>query len=109
VRISARELWGDGAEPNQSVLIDLWQGYLDNDKTVTRPSTRKNHSSESKGLPGRAEKSLRLVNSAKTSGRALKGSTAMAQKNRRATQKSLKPAKKVVSARTKPAAPKRKH
>jgi nitrile hydratase len=107
VRISARELWGDGAEPNQSVLIDLWEGYLDNDKTITRLSSRKNQSSE--GLPGRAEKSLKLVKSAKTSGRALKGSTAMAQKSRRGTKKSLKPAKKVVSARTKPAAPKRKH
>jgi nitrile hydratase subunit beta len=108
VRISASELWGGGAEPNQSVLIDLWEGYLDTDKTVTRPAARKNQSSERKGLPP-AEKPLRLLKSARTSDRALKGSTAMAQKSGRGTKKSLKPAKKLVSARTKPAAPKRKH
>jgi nitrile hydratase subunit beta len=29
VRISARELWGDTAEPNECVLIDLWESYLE--------------------------------------------------------------------------------
>jgi nitrile hydratase beta subunit len=28
VRFSARELWGDSAEPNQHVNIDLWESYL---------------------------------------------------------------------------------
>src|SRR5262249_54887585 len=28
VRISARELWDDAAEPNECVLIDLWESYL---------------------------------------------------------------------------------
>jgi len=28
VRFDARELWGDGAEPNSSVVVDLWQSYL---------------------------------------------------------------------------------
>ena len=29
VRFSARELWGDAAEANESILIDLWESYLD--------------------------------------------------------------------------------
>ncbi|NQU57833.1 MAG: nitrile hydratase subunit beta [Rhodospirillales bacterium] len=29
VRFAARELWGDDASPNDSVLIDLWQPYLE--------------------------------------------------------------------------------
>lgn len=28
VRFSARELWGDGADENSSVVVDLWQSYL---------------------------------------------------------------------------------
>jgi nitrile hydratase len=28
VRFDARELWGDGAEENCSVVVDLWQSYL---------------------------------------------------------------------------------
>jgi nitrile hydratase subunit beta len=28
VRFDARELWGDGAEPNHQVHLDLWEGYL---------------------------------------------------------------------------------
>lgn len=29
VRFDARELWGDAAEPNQTVSIDLWESYLE--------------------------------------------------------------------------------
>jgi nitrile hydratase beta subunit len=29
VRFDARELWGDSAEPNQTVSIDLWESYLE--------------------------------------------------------------------------------
>jgi nitrile hydratase subunit beta len=28
VRFAARELWGDGAEANASIVVDLWQSYL---------------------------------------------------------------------------------
>jgi nitrile hydratase subunit beta len=28
VRFDARELWGEAAEPNQAVHIDLWESYL---------------------------------------------------------------------------------
>jgi nitrile hydratase len=28
VRFAARELWGEAAEPNQSVYLDLWESYL---------------------------------------------------------------------------------
>ena len=29
VRFDARELWGDAAEPRQTVTLDLWDSYLD--------------------------------------------------------------------------------
>lgn len=29
VRFDARELWGDDAEPNQAVYLDLWESYLE--------------------------------------------------------------------------------
>jgi nitrile hydratase len=28
VRFDARALWGESAEPNQAVHIDLWESYL---------------------------------------------------------------------------------
>jgi nitrile hydratase len=31
VRFGARELWGDSAEPNQTLSIDLWESYLEPD------------------------------------------------------------------------------
>jgi hypothetical protein len=32
VRFDAFELWGDGAEPNATVVVDLWQSYLQPDR-----------------------------------------------------------------------------
>jgi nitrile hydratase len=32
VRFDARELWGAGAEPNQSVNLDMWESYLSSDE-----------------------------------------------------------------------------
>jgi nitrile hydratase subunit beta len=29
VRFTGRELWGDSAEPDQVVYLDLWDSYLD--------------------------------------------------------------------------------
>ena len=29
VRFDGRELWGDSAEPRQTVSIDLWESYLE--------------------------------------------------------------------------------
>jgi nitrile hydratase subunit beta len=40
VRIAARELWGDSAEPNESVLIDLWESYLESERAVARTPVR---------------------------------------------------------------------
>ena len=31
VRFTARELWGESAEPNQTVTLDLWESYLEPD------------------------------------------------------------------------------
>jgi nitrile hydratase len=41
VRLAVRELWGDGAEPNESVLIDLWESYLEKDKAAAESSKAK--------------------------------------------------------------------
>jgi nitrile hydratase subunit beta len=41
VRISARELWGDGAEANESILIDLWESYLEKDGRAVRSSAQR--------------------------------------------------------------------
>ncbi len=40
VRIAARELWGDEAEPKQFVLIDLWESYLVPDKKSEQTISR---------------------------------------------------------------------
>ena len=32
VRFEGRELWGETAEPRQTVSIDLWQSYLEGDE-----------------------------------------------------------------------------
>ena len=29
VRFEARELWGDSAEPRETVTLDLWESYLE--------------------------------------------------------------------------------
>ena len=41
VRIAMRELWGDSAEPNESVLIDFWEGYLEKDKAAAKSTVQK--------------------------------------------------------------------
>ena len=42
VRFTARELWGDAAEPNESVLIDLWESYLEKDKRLPNQNKAEN-------------------------------------------------------------------
>jgi nitrile hydratase subunit beta len=41
VRIAMRELWGANAEPNESVLIDLWESYLEKDMAAARSTLQK--------------------------------------------------------------------
>ena len=41
VRILARELWGDGAESNESILIDLWESYLEKDSRAAKSSEQR--------------------------------------------------------------------
>jgi len=36
VRFSVRELWGDTAETNESILIDLWESYLERGDTAAK-------------------------------------------------------------------------
>ena len=61
VRIPARELWGDTAESNECVLIDLWEGYLagDDDKTFATRDPAKAKSAMSKAS-SRSRKSSRV-------------------------------------------------
>jgi nitrile hydratase subunit beta len=42
VRIAARELWGDSAESNENVLIDLWESYLEKEKAPAKSAASKN-------------------------------------------------------------------
>jgi nitrile hydratase len=42
VRIAARELWGDSAEPNESVLIDLWESYVEKNTAGVKSRPSKN-------------------------------------------------------------------
>jgi nitrile hydratase subunit beta len=44
VRILARELWGDGAEANESILIDLWESYLEKDSRAVKSSAQRTSS-----------------------------------------------------------------
>jgi nitrile hydratase subunit beta len=48
VRITTRQLWGDKAEANGSVLIDLWESYLEKDKAAARARAEKSASAEKK-------------------------------------------------------------
>jgi nitrile hydratase subunit beta len=41
VRISAQELWGDSAESNESILIDLWESYLEKDGRAGKSSAQR--------------------------------------------------------------------
>ncbi len=41
VRIAARELWGDSAEPKEAVMTDLWESYLVPDGVATKASPAK--------------------------------------------------------------------
>jgi nitrile hydratase beta subunit len=46
VRFEGAELWGDQAEPNQAVYIDMWESYLESPET-TGPNSESNGSSKS--------------------------------------------------------------
>lgn len=48
VRIAMRELWGDSAEPNESLLIDLWESYLEKDKALSKSTGSKSTPSAQK-------------------------------------------------------------
>jgi nitrile hydratase subunit beta len=54
VRIAMRELWGNNAEPNESLLIDLWEGYLDKDKAAAKSTSAKNARAVKKVTAGRS-------------------------------------------------------
>jgi nitrile hydratase subunit beta len=70
LRIAARELWGSDAEPNESVLIDLWESYLERDKAAAKSTTRE-ITPEAKKLaaktPSRSAKALAHAASSKRS------------------------------------------
>ena len=70
VRFSARELWGDSAEPNQSVLIDLWESYLEKDKAAAKSSAVKTPTRQKKIAAETAPKLSKVVARPSTSKRA---------------------------------------
>ncbi|MGH8336049.1 MAG: nitrile hydratase subunit beta, partial [Gammaproteobacteria bacterium] len=56
VRFAARELWGNAAEPKATVLIDLWESYLDGDRSVGAVASMK-AKAPAKRIPKTASKS----------------------------------------------------
>jgi nitrile hydratase subunit beta len=79
VRIAARELWGDNAEPNESVLIDLWESYLDSDRSAAKTQARGNLPKLQKLVPEaavRAAKALARMTSATGTSRKVTRGTA---------------------------------
>ena len=59
VRFTAREFWGEGASPRDSVHLDLWDDYLERVSSPTparvrasaSPATKADRSSQSLGRP----------------------------------------------------------
>jgi len=60
VRLLARELWGDGAESNESVFIDLWESYLEKDRRAVKSSAQRT-SSAMKQAPSKSRLQSRKV------------------------------------------------
>jgi nitrile hydratase len=48
VRIAMRELWGDNAQRNESLLIDLWESYLEKDKAAAKSTFQKSRAPATK-------------------------------------------------------------
>ena len=63
IRISARELWGDTAEPNECLLIDLWESYLEPDGPDTKERGMK---LPAKAKVAKPKSSVRSFKSART-------------------------------------------
>jgi Nitrile hydratase beta subunit len=61
VRFSARELWGESAEPNERVLLDVWESYLDKDKAVSRSAAVKRPVGEKKLVAKASPKLSKIV------------------------------------------------
>jgi nitrile hydratase subunit beta len=73
VRISARELWGDSAEPNESILVDLWEGYLEKDRTPAKSSTQRPLPAAGKVLRKSSARSRKVPPRAPSKSRTRKG------------------------------------
>jgi nitrile hydratase len=71
VRIAMRELWGDNAEPNESVLIDLWESYLEKDKAAAKSITQKSTPSAKKIAAKTSPRSVKVPAHAASSKRSL--------------------------------------
>jgi len=71
VRIAMRELWGNSAEPNESVLIDLWESYLDTDKAAAKSTVRKSVLSAKKVVAKTSPRSAKVSARATSSKRSL--------------------------------------
>jgi nitrile hydratase beta subunit len=92
VRIAMRELWGGAAEPNESVLIDLWESYLEKDKAAVQSTIRKSTPAARKIAAKTSPRSAKVVahaaSSKRSSGKPLPSATRAsppAQKSKRGT------------------------
>jgi len=70
VRITMYELWGSSAERNESVLIDLWESYLERDRATAKAATRRTASAARKTVA----KTLPSAGKVRTHATVLKGS-----------------------------------
>jgi len=73
VRILARELWGDTAEPNECVMIDLWESYLDRGGKRAEASATKASGKAKQSRSQPSSQSHRLTSRARTKSTRKKG------------------------------------
>ena len=71
VRIAMRELWGGDAEPNESVLIDLWESYLEKDKAAGKSRVQKAMPAAKKAVAKSSARAAKMPARAASSKRSL--------------------------------------
>ena len=81
VRIAMRELWGDSAEANESVLIDLWESYLHRDRAAAASRAPKNPGARKKVVAKTLPRAAKVNAPAASARRSLAGQPPSAAPN----------------------------
>jgi hypothetical protein len=69
-----RDLWGNDAEANESLLIDLWESYLDKDRVAAKPIAPKGATTRGKVVAKTSSKVAKVPRAAVNSRGSLKAS-----------------------------------